>query len=103
MTTRIVCAEEKKTISLENSKVPHVALIFKRITLEDIIRSRPCIKGVNLSLVKFLGDHKKVQGWDFIKWNKGVALLIPKRYIILSRGKVLSICLLFKEKEQIEA
>ena len=103
MSTRVVCAVDKKTIPLKNSKVPHVILVFEGTNIEEIEINRPCIKGVSPNLVKFLGDHKKVQQWNFIKWNKGVALLIPKRYIILSRGKVLSICLLFEEKEQIEA
>lgn len=100
MSTRVVCAEDKKTIPLENSKVPHVILVFNGTSIEEIKRNRPSIKGVSLSLVKFLGDHKEVQQWDFIEWNGMVALLIPKRYIILSRGRILSICLLFEEKEQ---
>ena len=94
-----MCAEGIETISLENSKVPHVIIVFKGASIEEIERNRPSIEGVNLNLVKFLGDHKDVQRWDFILWNKEVVLLIPKRYVILSRGKILSICLLFKEED----
>ncbi|MCK4525060.1 MAG: hypothetical protein KAU07_01340 [Candidatus Andersenbacteria bacterium] len=99
MSTHIVCAEGKKTIFLEDSKVPHVIIVFKGTNIEEIERNRPSIEGVNLNLVKFLGDHRDVQRWDFILWNGKIALLIPKRYVILSREKILSICLLFKEED----
>ena len=98
MSTRVVCAEDKKTIPLENSKVPHVILIFENTSTEEIKRNRPSIEGVVSNLVKFLGDHKEVQKWDFMEWNGKVALLVPKRYVILFRGRIWSICLLFEEK-----
>ncbi|MCK4592108.1 hypothetical protein KAT63_01550 [Candidatus Parcubacteria bacterium] len=84
---------------MKNSKVPHVILVFKGTSIEKIKRNRPSIEGVSLGLLKFLGNHKEVQKWDFIEWNGGVALLVPKRYVILSRGRIWSICLLFKEKD----
>ena len=102
MSTRIVCAEDKKTVFLENSRVSHVILVFKGTSIEEIERNRPTIRGFSPSLIKFLGNHKKIQQWDFIEWNRRVALLIPKRYVVLSKGKILSICLLFEEKEQDE-
>jgi len=61
-----------------------VILIFENITIEEIEKNRPSIEGVLPHLVKFLGNHKDIQEWDFIKWNRGIALLIPKRYAILS-------------------
>lgn len=99
MNTRIICAVGKENIPLKNSKVPHVILIFENTSIEEIKRNRPSIEGVSSSLIKFLGDHKEIQQWDFIEWNGKAALLIPKRYVILSRGRIWSICLLFKEKE----
>jgi len=80
--------------------MPHCILIFKGIGIEEIVRNRPVIRGVSPWLAKFLGNHKDVQKWDFILYNGEVALLIPKRYVILSKGKILSICLLFEDEER---
>ena len=72
-------------------------LVFENTDSEEIKRNRPSIEGVSSNIVRFLGNHKKVQEWDFIEWDRKVALLVPKRYVILSRGRIWSICLLFKE------
>ena len=77
--------------------MPHVILTFNGIGMEEIKNNRPTIRGVSSGLAKLLGNHKDVQGWDFIPHKGVVALLIPKRYVILSHGKILSICLLFKD------
>ncbi len=99
MSTWIVCAEGKETILLEGSKIPHVILIFENTNIEEIEKNRPSIEGINLNLVRFLGNHKEVQRWDFIERNGKVALLVPKRYVILSRNKIWSVCLLFEKKD----
>ena len=80
--------------------MPHVILVFENTSIEEIKRNRPSIEGVSLNVVRFLGNHREVQKWDFIKWNGKVALLVPKRYVILSKGKIWSICLLFREGER---
>jgi len=68
--------------------MPHVILVFKNTSIKEIKKNRPSIKGVSYDIVKFLGNHRKVQEWDFIEWKGEVALLIPKRYAILSRGRI---------------
>jgi len=94
---RIVAASGQEKFFFENSKMPHVIITFKNIDMEEIGSNRPIIRNVSSVLARLLGNHKDVQGWDFISHKGAVALLIPKRYVILSHGKILSICLLFKD------
>jgi hypothetical protein len=74
--------------------------VFDGTDMEEINNSRPIIRGVVLELTKYLGEHKDVQRWDFMEHEEKVALLIPKRYVMLSRGKIFSICLLFDDGDQ---
>lgn len=46
--------------------MPHVILTFNGIGMEEIKNNRPTIRGVSSGLAKLLGNHKDVQGWDFI-------------------------------------
>ena len=101
--TRVVRAYKIKIISFKNSIIPHIVLFFEGTSIEEIENNRPRIEGVNSNLVKFLGDHKDVQKWEFILRDGKVALLVPKRYVILLIGKIFSIRLLFEEKEHVEA
>lgn len=80
--------------------MPHKGLVFNSLNIEDLKEIRPMIVGVNYGLTKYLGDHKNVQEWDFIERGGELILLVPKRYVIFSRGRILSICLLFESESE---
>jgi hypothetical protein len=82
--------------------MPHVVLIFDEVTIEEIDDNRPLIKGVDHRISKFLGEHKDEQGWRFILWNDQVALLIPKRYVLIKMFRIFSIYLHFEKGRQIQ-
>jgi hypothetical protein len=83
--------------------MPHVVLIFGEVTIEEIDDNRPLIKGVDRRIAKCLGEHEDEQGWKFIIWNDQVALLIPKRYVLLKMFRILGIFLHFENGRQAQA
>jgi RimJ/RimL family protein N-acetyltransferase len=83
--------------------MPHVVLVYGDVALEETDNNRPLIKGVDLRMLKYLGEHDDEREWDFIPWKGQVALLIPKRYVILKRFKILSIYLHFANGRQAQA
>lgn len=76
--------------------MPHRGLVFGSLRKDDLVGGRVAIAGVSPRWIKYLGNHKDVQEWDFIELDGRLVLLVPKRYVILSRGKILSICLIFE-------
>lgn len=76
--------------------MPHKGLVFNSLKMRDLEKIRPIIVGIDYRLTKYLGNHKNVQEWDFIEREGELILLVPKRYVIFSQGRILSICLLFE-------